>query len=74
MGSSTPASLSVDARCLQDSIKSGLQMMVIRHDDPKIFFSQVQFVFEAWEEGWIRKNFIDVAFSFCRLVVDCLFV
>jgi hypothetical protein len=45
--------------------------MVIRHYAIKILNSEAQFVLEVCAEGWIGKNFIDMALGISRLVINC---
>jgi hypothetical protein len=73
MESSGPASLSVNPMYLQDSIKNritDLLLMIVHSDVLNICQSEVQFVFEVWGEGWIVTNFIDMAFSVVRFLVN----
>src|ERR1051325_7939871 len=72
MGSSGSASLSVNPIYLPDSIK--IELLVVIHGDLiKILFGEIQFVFEVLAERWIRKNFIDMAFSFFSFLIYPVF-
>jgi len=58
---------------LQDSIKNritDLLLMIVHSDGHNICQSEVEFVFEVWGEGWTVTNFIDMAFSVVRFLVN----
>src|SRR5438874_2041773 len=64
MGSSAPASVSVDAVYLPGSIKIDLQLMVIHGDGRETIFNAFQFQLEIWI---CISNFFEVRESFVRV-------